>query len=362
MHLKSRNGNLYVRFIVENKEVTRSLKLKDTQANRRLAKKDILPKLRQKIISGEYKKVAKNVSYYSKKYLKIKEKLKSYKDISERVTIIEKTFGNRKIDSITRLDIKEWLISFDIKNISKKNYLSTLKGIFEVALDDEAIKTNIVGTIKLEGGFERVEVDPFSPKEVEKLLNSTTGQFRNFLGIAFYSGARIGELLALTLNDIEGFININKSKNRRSNTITTTKTNYSIRKIPIFDNCKPFLEAQKKEAIAKKRIFLFASQTTNKIYSDASSLKGAWRRAIKKSGVRHRKLYNTRHTFATGMLRSKKISVLELARILGHSNTRMVLTTYAGFIESEGLNIDTSIDIYEGTNEGTFEKQAKAML
>lgn len=43
MHLKSRNGNLYVRFIVENKEVTRSLKLKDTQANRRLAKKDILP-------------------------------------------------------------------------------------------------------------------------------------------------------------------------------------------------------------------------------------------------------------------------------------------------------------------------------
>lgn len=207
-----------------------------------------------------------------------------------------------------------------------------------------------------------MEVDPFSPEEVEKLLNFTTGQFRNFLGIAFYSGARIGELLALTLNDIEGFININKSKNRRSDALTTTKTNYSIRKIPIFDNCKPFLEAQKKEAIDKKRIFLFASQTTNKIYNDASSLKGAWRRAIKKSGVRYRKLYNTRHTFATGMLRSKKISVLELARILGHSNTRMVLTTYAGFIESEGLNIDTSIDIYEGTNEGTFAKQAKAML
>lgn len=73
MYLKSRNGRLYVRFFIDEKEFTRSLKLKDTKANRRLAKKDILPQLEKKILTGEYKKVAKKLSYYSEKYLKLKK-------------------------------------------------------------------------------------------------------------------------------------------------------------------------------------------------------------------------------------------------------------------------------------------------
>ncbi|WP_245391384.1 hypothetical protein [Sulfurospirillum deleyianum] len=51
------------------------------------------------------------------------------------------------------------------------------------------------------------------------------------------------------------------------------------------------------------------------------------------------------------------MSVLTVAKVLGHSNSKMVLTTYSGFIASEELRIDRSIKLY-GTNYGTVEKTA----
>ena len=53
------------------------------------------------------------------------------------------------------------------------------------------------------------------------------------------------------------------------------------------------------------------------------------------------------------------MSVLTVAKVLGHSNSKMVLTTYGGFIASEELRIDRSISLFsEGTKEGTFRKMA----
>ncbi len=53
------------------------------------------------------------------------------------------------------------------------------------------------------------------------------------------------------------------------------------------------------------------------------------------------------------------MSVLTVAKVLGHSNSKMVLTTYSGFIEAEELKIDLGISLFsEGTKEGTFRKMA----
>lgn len=359
MHLKSRDGNLYVRFFVEDKEIVRSLKLEDTKKNRTFARKVIFPELARKIASGEYKKVPKTVSYYSKKYLAFQEKAKSYRDIARRVGAINKAFGEKTIDSITKLDIKEWLNSFKIKNISKKNYLVALKGIFQVAYDDEVIAKNIASEVSI-GRYEQVEADPFSEDEVCRLLRTASGEFKNYLGIAFNTGMRIGEILGLMLQDIDdNSISIKRAVSRYSKEPTTPKTQKSIRKIPILDDCRPYLEDQIRLAREKRTMFLFTSETTGKFYHDADALKKKWLSVLRRSQVRHRKLYNTRHTFATAMLRSGKVSVLTIAKMLGHTNSKMVLTTYSGFIEAEEFKIDRSISLFsEGTKEGTFRKMA----
>ena len=44
---------------------------------------------------------------------------------------------------------------------------------------------------------------PFSQEEVKLLLNNAEGFFLNYLAIAFMTGMRPGEILALTINDID---------------------------------------------------------------------------------------------------------------------------------------------------------------
>ena len=357
IYLRSREGKLYARFFIDGKEVSKSLKLDDTKQNRTFAKKQIFPELDRKIYSGEYKRVAKTLAYYSAKYLALKESAKSYPDIARRVEAINGAFGTKRIDTITKLSIKEWLNSFKIKNISKKNYLVALKGIFGVAYDDEAIEKNIVNDISI-GTYESIQAEPFSEDEVRLILEASEGEFKNYLGIAFNTGMRTGEILGLMLSDIDdATISVKRAVSRNSKEPTTPKTQKSIRKIPILEACMPYLQDQLKRAIQKKSLYLFSSETTGSHYSDASALKTKWKRVMVRSKVHYRKLYNTRHTFATAMLRSGQVSVLTVAKMLGHSNSKMVLTTYGGFIASEELRIDRSIKLY-GTNHGTVEKMS----
>jgi integrase len=60
--------------------------------------------------------------------------------------------------------------------------------------------------------------------------------------------------------------------------------------------------------------------------------KTAWVPALKKAGVRYRKAYNTRHTFATRHI-SKKANIWWLARQMGHRSPMMLFRHYGGFLK-----------------------------
>lgn len=69
---------------------------------------------------------------------------------------------------------------------------------------------------------------------------------------------------------------------------------------------------------------------------------GAWAKLLSDLDVPYRKIYNTRHTFITAMLKSGELSVLEIAQIVGHSNSKMILENYARFIKGGHLKISRS--------------------
>jgi len=59
------------------------------------------------------------------------------------------------------------------------------------------------------------------------------------------------------------------------------------------------------------------------------------------------------------MLNSGQYTVLQIAQIVGHSSPRMIMTTYAGFVKSEHLKIDVTIDLYRH-NTVTADKTVKS--
>ena len=272
--LFNRNGILYVQFYIEGKLKQKSLKKPYTKENVKFAKKHIVPQLERKILSGEYKqlnKKAKEFEYYASIYLRQKENLKSYDEYKNIVVNqLFPLFKHKKVNEITKGEIKEW-IDKRLQEISPKrmrNILNILIAILDIAIEYEHIKTNPAKNIKLPSHKTIREMKPFNEEEVKLLIDNAEGQFKNYLAVAFYTGMRPGEILALTLSDInldEMYININKRV--RKGKIDTPKTKDSVRKIPILKPLMPYIKDLIKTAKEKQTFNLFTTKTGKRYYS-----------------------------------------------------------------------------------------------
>lgn len=80
----------------------------------------------------------------------------------------------------------------------------------------------------------------------------------------------------------------------------------------------------------QERIFI-NPKTMQPWRDDRDTYNRAWVPAVKKSGVKFRKQYNTRHTYASTMLTENK-PIAWVAKQLGHSDIAMTLSTYARWI------------------------------
>jgi len=258
---------------------------------------------------------------------------------------IDPVFGERDIKEIRPSDIKKWLYSIDdVGAKSKRHYLGVLSGIFQEALYDEFIDRNPVRLVKLPK-YEKPSIDPFTADEVLRIMNSCEdNNFKYYVAIAFYTGMRSGEIIGLKKLDIDfdnRIINVTRSRNQYGE--TTPKTKYSIREIPIIDLLYPYLIEIYNQ---NDHEYLFVTQY-NKPYIDTQVFHNHyWPPLLEKLNIPHRRLYNTRHTFATNMLYKNLVTPIQLAQLLGHANTEMVYNVYVNYIEQNYSNFKRSISIY----------------
>jgi len=133
-----RGDVLYIQYMLNGKKVQRSTKLKDTPKNRAYIQNEVIPALERKIVQGlpEDKRLIK----YAKIYLLQKESLKTYFELSGKVDVILDFFGKDKdVDNIKPSHIREWLNSIKRKKSTTLKYKGVLKGILDMALEDEVI-------------------------------------------------------------------------------------------------------------------------------------------------------------------------------------------------------------------------------
>jgi len=347
------NGKLYLEYEAYGKIVQKSTRLDDTPKNRNLIKKEVIPALERKILKGDFQKdKPKKFSYYADIYLRDKKHLKSYDRLQKHIKIINDTFGDMYIDEINRSHIKSW-INFKLKELTPKtvrNYLSSISGVMLVAMDYEAIKDNVVKDIKLPQHHAK-EVEPFTQIEVQKLLDNANDFYRSYLAIAFYTGMRRGEILGLMYSDID-FDNmcIYVKRSISEGKITTPKTTKSIRTVPILNDLLPYLNKP------KKSLWMFSNDDGTPIKHFGGAKKRQWRILLEACNIEYRKLYTTRHTFIVSMLKYSGLSILEIAQIVGHTTTQMIIQHYGKYIKGEHLKIDRNIKLFTDNSTDTKVK------
>ena len=339
-NIYAQGDKLYLNYRVGGKRIRKATGLEDTVANRKLLEKEVIPALAMKIKLGDFVKPdIKKFSHYFLSFCLEHEADKSYHNRIYIYKKVNEAFGGFDVSAINRKMVKDYLNSLELRNSSKRDYLNCIKGVLDIALDDDAINKNVAVDITFKRES-KAEAMPFDKKEVDLLLSKADGMFKNFLGISFYTGMRSGEVLGLMHSDIyENKISIKRSVSKGR--VTTPKTLGSIRDIPMFEDARPFVESQQK---LSKSLYLF--DYNEHFLRDISFFKRRWHKLIEDCEIKYRKIYNTRHSFITAILNSEKFKIMEIAAIVGHTSPQMIMTNYAGFIKDEHLKIDTTFNLF----------------
>lgn len=249
-------------------------------------------------------------------------------------------YAERPIDSFTVSELKQDIADIEWKSMkTRNNVLIPLRKVFEMAVDDEAIDRNPAEKIK-NMKFQKAEVDPFSPQEAEKIIRYLYAKnegpeliYASYVQFAFWTGMRTSEMLALTWNDIDwnrGAVKVNKTR-IRGQLNHQTKTNRT-REVLLNDRAKEALRE------AKKLTYQFGEQVfrsprTSEAWLTDKPPREVFTAALKALGIRHRRTYNTRHTYATQCLMAG-MNPAFVANQLGHS-VIVLLTTYARWLNGE---------------------------
>ncbi len=178
------------------------------------------------------------------------------------------------------------------------------------------------------------QVECFSVVEQKKIeqyvLESKKSKLKGIV-ICLYTGLRIGELLALTWDDIDfhkGRLSVTKTchdgnvNGKHCIIVDTPKTETSYRYIPLSKPLLAILKDLKKESKSDYVVSDQAAPVFVRSYQRTFEL------LLKRLNIPHKGFHALRHTFATRALECG-MDVKTLSEILGHKNATITLNRYA---------------------------------
>ncbi len=211
------------------------------------------------------------------------------------------------------------------------NLNANLKSFLEFCETEGFMEQSPYFAITLKNAKEAKAIEPFSLEEIKTLIeNAPSLRLKAFLMAAFFTGMRTGEQLALLWEDIdfnEKKIVINKSLNELGQ-ITTPKNKPSIREIDLLEPVAKILKELKESEPANKK-FIFISMPKR-----STMFQRAFRSLLRALNLKERKLYTTRHTFASLML-SQGEEAMWVSKTLGHKDLNTTYKTYSHYIPKQ---------------------------
>ncbi len=211
------------------------------------------------------------------------------------------------------------------------------KQCINLAIEKKLIKENPFTSIKLPKVVKKQ--NQALTKQEQKSLETAASEDKKGRGIpvllALHAGLRIGEIAALTWDDLDienNMIHVSATYQRVFSVLdehktelifTDSKTATSVRSVPMSQTLKNVLLQQKQDSAGE-----YVVSSTNKPM-EPRLLTYHFHRIRKAAGLPEIHFHQLRHTFATRCLESRG-DIMSVSAMMGHSSTQMTLDTYAG--------------------------------
>jgi len=175
----------------------------------------------------------------------------------------------------------------------------------------------------------KIRIQPFSLDEWKVIMQFMLPWYVPYFQIAVQTGMRPSEQVALKWQAVDDkYIHVELSRvyGREK---ADLKTEESRRRIQIRPGIRKWLDEQREPTKEFNSPYVFTNTEGRPILQD--KLREVWARVIKKTGIRYRRMYEVRHTFASWALAAGETSEW-VARTLGHVDTTMVYRVYGRYI------------------------------
>jgi integrase len=236
--------------------------------------------------------------------------------IGSQTNVILSTFGDRDPHTIASTDVQDWIAGLQLKPVSIRQYLSTLRAMLDYAgCDPNPARDPRIRLPRQE----QATVEPPSGEQVEAIIASMPLRWRLPLRVLEQSGMRVGEAHELEWQDVD--LAGSRFRIRHGKTASARR----------FVSVPPWLMVEIQETTppddrtAERRVF--------PDFTPAAA-RSAMRKACKSAGVPHFHPHDLRHRYASVKLR-EGVPLTDLAAQLGHARKSLTLDTYSHVLIDE---------------------------
>ncbi|MDQ2140929.1 site-specific integrase [Alcaligenaceae bacterium B3P038] len=223
-------------------------------------------------------------------------------------------------------------------------------------MDDDLIESNPLAGwryTRKEAAPKDSDVDPLAADEQRAILANLPPEMANLIHFAFWTGLRTSEIIALDWADVDfrrGTLTVKRALTRAAKGIPEQpKTKAGIREVKLLTPAPDVLKHQKGATFVGGTGAIFQNPATNERWSDAQIYR-AWGTAMKRAGVRYRRPYQTRHTYASMMLSARE-HPMWVASQMGHRDWTMIARIYGKWIpEADTTAGEKAVSLFAPTD------------
>lgn len=350
--IKEQFGHWYLDFYLPSGERQRgTTKLKATAENLKVIKRQVIPDIYEGLgkepIGIEDEAITWTLQDFAEEFFELqKTQIRPHtleQNIMHYNNHIAPYFGKRELGNITPLEIERWQNQLlqKYKHLTVQKFRSILFSIYDKALKNDIILKNPLEKVtapKVQNNIKIEEINPFTEKELNQIIEHANGYMKNFIKLMVGTGLRPGEIISLKSIDIDfkkRTIKVERTRlrSKKNNEIVDglTKTMASNRLVDMLNVTHDALIAQLE--LTRDSEYIFLNKSGMPFYNhDIISVN--FKKILKQSGVKVRPLYNLRHTFASQMI-SKGADITWVSKMLGHKDVSITLKIYTKFIQED---------------------------